>query len=408
MSETYVIVGGGQAAGVAVRTLRKEGFEGRVYLVGEEPELPYERPPLSKQFLTGDFDFTRAAINPAGFYGDNAIEVVSGAAVQSLDLRRRRVHWQGGSLAFDKLLLATGCRPKKLSPALGDSEGVLELRNLADARRLKAVLTPGSSVILIGGGFIGLELAASARSLGCEVTVLEAATALLSRALPTGFGAFLQDTHRAQGVRIETAVRPQEIRTAGGRSFVTCSDGRRFEADLVVAGIGVRPNDELAAEAGIACDDGIIVDRRARTGVEGIYAAGDVSRFPVALQGRRVRMETWDNAEKQAAVAARNMLGRDAVHDEVPWMWTDQYDTNVQVLGFPSADCETFTRGSLEEGRFILMGCRDGFLRYAVLVNSGRERRPLTSLIQGGLPIPQQRLADPAVPLRELAAQLVA
>lgn len=408
MDETYAIIGGGQAAGVAARTLRKEGFSGRLVLVGEEPELPYERPPLSKDFLIRDYDFARAGINPPAFYRDNAVEVMDGVRVERIDAAGRRLEWSGGSLAFDKLLVATGCRPRLLPPALGDTADVLYLRSVADARRIKAALRPGCSVILIGGGFIGLELAASARGLGCEVTVLEAATALLSRALPTGFGAFLQQVHAAHGVRIETAVRPRAIGREGGTSLVTCADGRRFEADLVIAGIGVLPNDDLAVAAGLDCDDGIMVDRRARSSAPHIWAAGDVSRFPVALQGRRVRMETWDNAQKQAAVAARNMLGRESTHDEVPWMWTDQYDTNVQILGFPSADCETFTRGRLEDGAFVLMGCRDGFLRYAVMVNSGRERRPLTSLIQAGLPIPAQSLADPAVPLRELAARQVA
>lgn len=404
MHRTIAIAGGGHAAGRAVRVLRDEGFDGRILVVGEERDPPYERPALSKEFLRGDHGIEKCLINAADVYGDGRTELLLGSRVAAIDARDRRLITEGGkAVAFDALLIATGTRARTLDGLPVCGEVVHTLRSAADALRLKPRLVPGARVVLIGGGFIGLEVAASARTLGCEVTVLEAAPALLARVVGGAtIGRHVEALHRAQGVTVKTGFRIERIETRPDGATVHGNDGARIEADVLVVGVGAVPNAEVAAAAGLECNDGIVVDGRGRTSVEGIHAVGDVARHPSAFHGRSIRLETWDNAERQTAVACRAMLGREERYDAVPWMWTDQFGMNLQMLGLPGPCEAEVVRGDPASGRFITLALNGGRVTSAVLVNMGRERRPLTGLMERGVHVTPAELADESVPLRNL------
>lgn len=399
-----VIVGGGQAAACAAAALRKAGFDGRLSIVGDEPHLPYERPPLSKEVLAGGYDRAKALVHPESFYAEQDILLARGARATAIEPGRRRVTTDAGeTLPYDRLLIATGCRARQLAGVPPRDGRVAYLRTLADAEAIGRRLDPGSRVLLIGGGFIGLEVAAAARARGCEATVLEAAPALLGRVMPAAAARHLEELHLAQGVEIVTGACLESLEHDGSALLARCSDGRRFAADLAVVGIGARPNQELAEAAGLACRDGVLVDACARTAAPDIFAAGDVTRHPNAFHELPVRLESWDNARRQAETAARNLLGATESYDEIPWMWTDHYGCNVQMLGLREEGCETVLRGRPGDGPFAVLSCRDGRVRGAVLFDLGRERRPLTRLMRSGLAVPPEQLADPAVPLRALA-----
>lgn len=402
--KSIVIVGGGQAAGCAAAALRKAGYDGGLTIIGEEPQLPYERPPLSKEFLQGGYDMASAAVHPEGYYRDNDITVMTGIRVTAIDCGRRKVETNTGkTLAFDRLLIATGCRARLFPGSAIAGDSAVYLRTLSDAERIAVRLAPGRKVLLVGGGFIGLEIAATARSRGCDVTVLEASGALLSRVLPAAAARFLEDLHRGQGVEIKTGAQIETVTDMGDRSVAHCRDGRSFEADLIVIGIGAIPNQDLAMAAGLAVEDGVLVDDKAQTKSSAIFAAGDVTRHPNAFYGRLLRLETWDNARKQAELAARNMLGGGDAYDEIPWMWTDQFGRNVQMLGLPEANAEVVLRGRPDDGSFAVFTCANGRIRSAVLVNQGRERRPVTRLMRCGHPLRKELLANTSVPLKQLA-----
>lgn len=399
-----VIAGGGQAAACAAAALRKAGYDGRIALVGDEPHLPYERPPLSKEALARGYDHARALVHPADFYREQQIDVSQGTRVSTLDPGARRLETDAGeTLSYDRLLIATGCRPRRLEGGAPREGAIAYLRSLSDAEAIGRRLTSGCRVLLVGGGFIGLEVAAAARARGCEATVLEAAPTLLGRVMPPEAARHLEQLHLAQGVEISTGAHLQALEALGDGVLARCSDGRRFVADLAVVGIGARPNQELAEAAGIACRDGILVGADARTVAPEIFAAGDVTRHPSAFHGRPVRLETWDNARRQAELAARNLLGGTEPYDEIPWMWTDHYGCNVQMLGLREEGCETVLRGNPGDGPFAVLSCRDGALRGAVLFDLGRERRPLARLMRSGRPLSREQLADPDTSLRALA-----
>ncbi|MBB3064307.1 NAD(P)/FAD-dependent oxidoreductase [Limibacillus halophilus] len=407
--ESIIIVGGGQAAGCAASELRQVGFDGRITIIGEEAAAPYERPPLSKEYLAGGFDLERAAVNPPNFYTDNSIDLLLNERVTQINPQERKVETaQGKSLPFDKLLIATGCRARRLNSLAPSRGAVVCLRTAEDAGQIARRLHPGKRLLLIGGGFIGLEVAGAARAKGCDVTVLEAAGALLSRVMPAPAAAFVEALHRAQGVIIETSVLVEGLEDLGDRAIVQVIDGRRFEADLVVIGIGAVPNQSLAVEAGGACQDGIIVDMGGRTSIPGVFAAGDVTRRHSSFYNQAIRLETWDNARRQAQVTARNMIGQEALYDEVPWMWTDHYGRNIQMLGLPALADEVVTRGDPESGPFIVISRRNGQIVAATFVDQGRERRPLTRLMRDRTIVPVEVLRDSSVPLKTLAEKFCA
>jgi 3-phenylpropionate/trans-cinnamate dioxygenase ferredoxin reductase subunit len=345
-----VIVGAGHVGGRAAQALRQFGWTGPILMIGAEPHLPYERPPLSKGLLTGEQDAASCALRPVSDYDADQISHVV-AWVESIDPVQREVVITGGPqraarrIAYEAVLLATGGHLRRLDIPGAALPGVLGLRTLDDAAQIAAQLQPGARVAIVGGGFIGLEVAASARQRGCEVTVIEGAPRLLGRAVPEAIGARVLALHRAHGVEINLGTLPTAFeRQSDGATRIVLNDGTALVADTVIVGIGIAPSVELAVHAGLAVQRGIVVDAQLATSAPGVYAAGDVAEFPSPLNGALIRQETWQNAETQARVAAANMLGQGVAFDVLPWFWSDQFDHQLQVSGEPALGVTTVTR----------------------------------------------------------------
>ncbi len=399
-----VIVGANLAGGRAAETLRAEGFDGRLTLIGDEPTQPYERPPLSKEFLRGEQPLEKAFLRKPEWYDENAVELMLGTRVQRLDVAARTVSLSDGStLGWDKVLLATGARPRALSVPGAQLPGVIVLRTAQDAIAIASHLKPGARVVVVGAGFIGSEVAASARSLGCEVTIVEIFEVPLQRALGAEVGAVFTGLHRDNGVKMRLGAEVAAIHGDTAVRAVELQDGTRLDADLVIVGVGVEPNVELAAEAGITCDNGIVVDELCHTSAPGVYAAGDVANHPNPILGYRVRVEHWQNAQNQGAHAAKTMLGSPEPFSEVPWFWSDQYDLNLQMAGHPLSWDRIVVRGSLEDRKGVAFYIAGDRLIAAVGLNSGKEIRGARTLIAAGLTPDDASLADPATDLRALA-----
>ncbi len=361
-AETFVVVGTGQAAAQAVYTMRQCGFRGRIVMVGEEPHPPYMRPPLSKRLLAGSFAQDRVFLRPRGFYESAAIELRLHVRVEGVDRSGARVHLSDGKrLGYDKLLLATGSRPRLLDVPGAHGPGIHYLRTLDDALRLRASITSGVRLAIVGAGYVGLEVASTATTAGAQVTVLEIDERVLSRVTTPGISDFFAAAHRARGVAIHCAARVIAFEGAGRLERIV-SDGRHapVDADLAVVGIGAVPNTELAREAGLACDDGIVVDDRCRTADPRIFAAGDCTRHPNAALGRRLRLESVQNAVDQATSAAHNMCGEDRPYAKVPWFWSQQYDLRLQSAGVLAPFDEILERGSRAAASFALVYRKDG------------------------------------------------
>lgn len=332
MAEHYVIVGAGECGVRAAMALRELGFDGHVSLIGDEGHLPYERPPLSKDGMLAEV-FAAKTIASAEQLADAGVTFRHGVRIDSLDRQGKSiVSADGSTIAYDKLLLATGASPRRLPGVAG--KRIVYLRTLDDARRLRAELLPGKRLAIIGGGFIGLELAASARARGAEVTLIETLPRLLSRAVPEGMAARIQQRHEIEGVSLIFGDGIAEIRHGADESSVELKSGRVIDADLVLVGIGAVPNVALAEQAGLSIDNGIAVDNRLATSDPDVFAAGDCCSFPLDLYGgRRLRLESWRNAQEQGNLAASNMLGANRTVDTVPWFWSDQYDLGLQITG---------------------------------------------------------------------------
>ncbi len=400
---TAAIVGAGQAGARTAAALRKKGWQDRILLVGDEVELPYERPPLSKEVLSKHADPLTGCLYPAEWYKEQEVELRTGTRVGSLDVRGRRLHLADGrSEAWDALVLATGARARRLCLPGADLDGILTLRTAADARALRAALRPGAQVVLVGGGFIGLELAASAGACGCRVTLLEARSCLLDRALPRRVADYLADRHRAQGIDLRLGVQLEAFEGDTRVRAVRLADGTRLAADLVVVGVGSQPNVELAATAGLPCDDGVLAGPGCAV-APGVHAVGDCARFADAWSGGRVRLESWENAELAPQAAAAAILGDVRPYGGLPWFWTDQYDLNLQLLGTKVPLEREVLRGDPYSGSFCHFGLAAGRIVTAALVNAGRERRPVKRLIEQGVEVDAERLADPHTPLKQLA-----
>jgi 3-phenylpropionate/trans-cinnamate dioxygenase ferredoxin reductase subunit len=403
--ETHVIVGASLAGATAAATLREEGFEGRVVLVGEETHLPYERPPLSKEYFRGEVAFEQALVRAADFYVDQKVEARLGVRAVRLDADDRIVELAGGErLAYDKLLIATGARNRR-PPIPGlDLEGVYELRTVDDANRIRAEARPGRKAVVVGMGFIGSEVAASLRQLGVEVAVVAPGSVPLQRVLGEEVGAVLAQVHRDQGVELLFGDSVESFEGSGRVERVVTTAGRRIECDFAVIGVGVEPAAELASGTGIEVDNGIVVDRFCRTNLDGIYAAGDVANHYHPVFERRIRVEHWDNALKQGPAAARNMLGKDESYEEIHWFWSDQYDTNLQYAGFHTSWDDLVVRGSLEERNFVAFYCTEGRVLAAVAVNRGKDLRRSIPIIKAGRPVEPAKLRHPDIDLRTLAS----
>jgi len=403
--QTFVIVGAGLAGAKAAETLRAEGFEGHVVLIGDESERPYERPPLSKEYLRDEASRDRLYVHDADFYARHGIDLRVGIQVTSLDGAQRTVTLGDGErLRYDQLLLTTGAGARRLPVEGGDLDGVLYLRTLADCDRLRERFERGGSVVVVGAGWIGSEVAASARQLGLEVTVIEPLTVPLERVVGEQIGALYRDLHSSHGVRMLMRTAVTAFEGAGAVERVRTSDGRTVDCDLAVAGAGAQPRVGFAARAGLRVDDGILVDRYLRTSMPGILAAGDVAKTYYTSQARWIRVEHWANALNQGRVAARNMLGRAHTYDRVPYFFSDQYDVGMEYSGFAHGWDHIVLRGDPASREFVAFWLVGDRVVAGMSVNQWSVTDPIQSLIRERTAVRDADLADPDVALEDLTA----
>ena len=403
--KTIVIVGAGQAGYWAANTLRKQGHGGRIVLVGSESHPPYERPPLSKQVLKGETEPPAAWLTTPEKLTELNVDFLPGRTAVSLDRHRRQVELQDGAhIAYDRLLLAMGSRPRRLDLPGETDAPAFYLRDIADALALRERLTAGQRLIVIGGGLIGLEVAAAAVARGCAVTVIEVADRLMARVVGPEISAHFAQLHRARGSEILTGRIPERIEASGGGCRVVCRDGSTRDGDLAVIGCGVIPNAELAAAAGLKVENGLWVDEFCRTDDPNIWAAGDVTNHLNPLLGRRLRLETWQNAQNQAIAAARNMVGDPQPYADVPWGWSDQLGVNLQLLGVTTSFEQAVTRGAPASGSFTVFYMERDRIAGVNAVNAPKDIAVARRLMAGNIAVDLLRLRDPAVPLRSLLA----
>jgi 3-phenylpropionate/trans-cinnamate dioxygenase ferredoxin reductase component len=403
MTKTYVIVGGGHAGGQAVDSLRREGFDGHLVLVGEESTLPYHRPPLSKKYLAGEIALERLYLRHQPFYDQHRIDLRLGVKVTAIDRDGRRLRLSDDTeLAYDGLLLCLGSRVRELTIPGAALPGVFYVRALNDVQRMRAYLVPGRRLVVIGAGYIGLEVAATARTLGLEVTVLEMADRPMSRVVAPVVSAFYAARHAAAGVDLRPCTAVSAIVGTDKVEGVACGSDTLVPADIVVAGIGILPETTLAAAAGLVCDNGIVVDEHCATSGRAVFAAGDCTNHPSMRYGRRVRLESVDNALEQARTAAATMCGRDAVHNHVPWFWSDQYDIKLQIAGLNAGHDEIVVRGDPASGRFSVWYLKTGELLAVDAINRPGEFMHGKRWIGERKRPDPVRLADPSVELKAI------
>ncbi|MFN4283190.1 MAG: NAD(P)/FAD-dependent oxidoreductase [Alphaproteobacteria bacterium] len=406
-----VIVGAGQAGGRAAQAARHAPFEGRIVLIGDEAQPPYERPPLSKDVLTGATPVEKTYIGPLEQYAEFKIDLWTGTRAEKLDPAAHKLTLSGkhgGELIYKKLLIVTGGRVRKLPAKGAELEGVHYIRTIDDSLALKPKLVEGAKVVVIGGGFIGLEAAASARKLGCEVTILEMQPTLLGRVCDKWVGDWYVGLHRKHGATVITQAVIDGIEGDGKVTGVRLGDGTVLPADIVVVGIGIVPNVELATEAGIKADNGIVVDQFGHTSAPDVYAAGDVANLPVLVHGIQARLETWANAQNGGIAVANNMVAElkgDAPKpfNDIPWFWSDQHGVNLQIVGVPTGWDKVVTRGDPDTGKFMLFYLHGGKVVAANIFNNGREMRFAKQMVQSGKIVAESDLADEALKLMDLA-----
>ncbi|MCA6285179.1 FAD-dependent oxidoreductase [Phenylobacterium sp.] len=401
-----VIVGAGHAGGTLAALLRQYGHAGPVTLVGEEPIPPYQRPPLSKAWLKGEADAESLALKPLEFYAENRIDFRPSVRAERINRQRKVLALSDGTeLAYDFLVLATGARPIRLPIPGADLEGILELRTAADAEALKGALGPGRTMAVVGGGYIGLEAAASARALGAEAVVLEREPRILARVAGEVLSSFFRTLHEGHGVRFLTGASVTGFRGEGGKvTGVELADGRVIACDLALVGVGAVPNQELAQDAGLAVNRGVVVDLEARTSDPSIFAIGDVTLRPMPIYGRDFRMESVPNALEQAKQAACAITGRPAPAGETPWQWSDQYDIKLQIAGYNFDSDQTLVRGDPASGRFAIFHLQGDKVQAVEAINSPPEFMMGRQLIGSRRPVDKQRLADPSISMKEVAA----
>ncbi|MFT5393835.1 MAG: 3-phenylpropionate/trans-cinnamate dioxygenase ferredoxin reductase subunit [Gammaproteobacteria bacterium] len=402
--DRIVIVGGGQAAGQAAASLRQEGFEGELVLFCDESRLPYQRPPLSKQYLSGEIGVERVQLRPEKFYADNNVTLRLGERVVGIEPDKHTIELEGGVReSYDKLILATGSRVRRLDQLPGATQGGIHyLRTVDDADGIRTALETAKRVVVVGGGYIGLEVASVAVTAGASVVVLEAESRLLARVATEQLASFYTRVHREHGVDIRTNAMATNFAGDGQVRGVVLSDGTEHEADMVVVGVGIVPNIELAEGAGIACDNGITVDEYCRTSAADVLAAGDCTSHPSALLGRNIRLESVPNAMEQARVAAAAVCGTLKPYTAEPWFWSDQYDLKLQMAGFADGADEHVTRGDPDSGAFITFHLRAGVVVGADAVNSVREFLACRKLVATGATPDLAKLADTGIPVKEL------
>ncbi|HVX23585.1 MAG TPA: FAD-dependent oxidoreductase [Acidimicrobiales bacterium] len=402
-SQTFVIVGGGLAAAKAAEALRSEGFDGRVVVVGEEPVRPYERPPLSKDYLRGENGFDAAAVHPAEFYEQHAIELRHSSVATGLDVSAHQVTLATGHrLGYDRLLLATGATPRRLTVPGADLDGVRYLRTVDDSDGLRRALEGSPQVVVVGAGWIGAEVAASARQLGADVAMVEVASVPLERVLGREVGGVYRDLHAEHGVDLHLGVGIEAVVGAGRVEAVRLTDGTSLPAQLVVVGIGVLPRVELAQAAGLRVDNGVVVDDHLQAAAPDVYAAGDVANAFHPRYGTSIRLEHWSAALNQGPVAARNMLGLSTVYDRTPYFFSDQYDLGMEYRGWAPRFDQVVFRGDLAGRRFIAFWLRQRRVAAAMNANVWDAGDAIEALLAAAHPVDPDRLADPEVDLDDL------
>lgn len=397
-----VIVGAGHAAGQAAASLRQEGYEDEIVIIGDEAHVPYQRPPLSKAYLSGEQGIERVYLRPEKFYADKNVTVKTDTAVTAIDTAAKTVSTDAGeTIAYEHLLIATGGRPRKLNVPGGDLGGIHYLRTIADVDAIRDDFAEGKKLVIVGGGYIGLEVASVAVKYGLEVHVLEMEERILQRVTTPAMSAYYHQLHTGRGVHLHTSTTVTGFSGKGSVSAVECGD-ESIPADLVIVGIGIVPNTEIAEAAGIACDNGIVVDDHCRTSAPDVYSAGDCTNHPNPLLDRRLRLESVPNAMEQARVVAANMTGGDKVYASIPWFWSDQYELKLQMVGFSSDGDSHVIRGDMDANEFAVFYLKDGKVVAADAVNSPKEFMICKQLI--GKEVDAAALADPESDLKALLA----
>ncbi|MFP6808094.1 MAG: FAD-dependent oxidoreductase [Pseudomonadales bacterium] len=395
-----VVVGAGQAAGQAVASLRQAGYEGEIVLLGDEAHPPYQRPPLSKQYLSGEHGLEKVYLRPEKFYKDRNIDLRTGVTVSSIDPATKTVSLDGGeTIEYEKLLIAIGSRPRKLNIEGSDLKGIHYLRTIADVDEISEAMKTAKSLCIVGGGYIGLEVASVAVVAGLEVNVLEMEDRILQRVTTPEMSEFYHQLHTSRGVKIHLNTGCSGFEGTDSVERVICGD-RAIEADLVIVGIGIIPNIALGKDAGLTCDNGIVVDDHCRTSDEHIYAAGDCTNHPNPILGRRLRLESVPNAMDQARTASSNMLGTDKTYAAIPWFWSDQYELKLQMVGFSSDGDTQVVRGDKEANQFAVFYLNEGAVVAVDAVNSPREFMVAKQLY--GKQVDASQLADVDFELKTL------
>ncbi len=395
-----VIVGAGHAAGQAAASLRQEGYEDEIIIIGDEAHVPYQRPPLSKAYLSGEQGIERVYLRPEKFYVDKNVTVKTDTAVTAIDTDVKTVTTDAGeTIAYEHLLIATGGRPRKLSIPGSDLGRIHYLRTIADVDAIRDDFAEGKKLVIVGGGYIGLEVASVAVKYGLEVHVLEMEERILQRVTTPEMSAYYHQLHSGRGVHLHTSTTVSGFSGEGTVSAVECGD-ESFPADLVIVGIGILPNTEVAEAAGITCDNGIVVDDHCRTSAPDVYSAGDCTNHPNPLLDRRLRLESVPNAMEQARVVAANMTGGDKVYASIPWFWSDQYELKLQMVGFSADGDSQVVRGDMDANEFAVFYLKDGKVVAADAVNSPKEFMICKQLI--GKAVDADALADPESDLKAL------
>lgn len=398
-----LIVGAGQAGAQLAARLREKGFEGSILIVGDEAVPPYERPPLSKSYFMGEHDAEHLLIRPASFWSETNVDLMLGIAVAQLEPERRRVRLADGDVVdYNWCVLATGARVRKLSCPGSDAPNIFYLRNLADVDRIRATLGPGMRVAVVGAGYIGLEVAAAARKAGHPVTVVEAQRRILSRVTSSVVSKFYERLHRSNGVIFKLGEMVEAIEDGDGCATLRLSSGHGVEADIILVGIGVVPEADLAARAGLACEDGIVVNECFRSEDDRIFAIGDCARHPNAFAGALWRLESVQNAVDSANLVADVILGEKRTYEDLPWFWSDQYDVKLQTAGLWHLADDIVVRGDPEQPPFSVAYLKGGRLVAVDSINNPRDFMGARKLIMAGASPELSRLADPSVRLKSL------
>ncbi|RIJ24739.1 pyridine nucleotide-disulfide oxidoreductase [Henriciella barbarensis] len=405
-AKNIVVIGGGQAGAQAVQSLRQFGYEGAITLVGDEAALPYQRPPLSKAYMKGELAEDRLYFKPAAWYEDNKVETLLSQRVEKIDRANRQVLLQhGGHLDYDAVIIATGSRPRPLPVEGADLENVFELRGLSDVEHIQPKMIPGKKLVIVGAGYIGLEAAAVARQLGLEVTVLEMEQRALARVTSPVISSFYEALHMEHGVDVRCGARLGSLKGKDGKlTHAVLASGEEIKADMVLAGIGIIPNVELAEEAGLPCKNGIIVDEDARTSDPRIFAAGDCTVRPLAHYARTGRLESVHNAIEQGKLAAAAIMGKPRPALDCPWFWSDQYDIKLQIAGLSQGYDEIVVRGDVEAKKFAAFYKKNGRLIAVDAINSPPEFIASKRLIMSGATVASETLADTSISMKEIAA----